>query len=503
MDAETSFTLVLLVGSVLSLLGFMSQRPRLSLQRLWSRYCRPAARAGESAMLLHAEGEAGLRVLAVQGCASGLLAPIEAGHDLAALARDGGEALRRLYADARRAAHERLSIEYRAQMPAGRYGRRVSCSVGIYPHPAADGTRQVLCIFQDCRSEHWLERLLRRRRQEFRALVERSPDAIARYDRHGLRTYSNQAFRRRVLSWQAEGAADGLQEYDGATYHRAVQAVLESGFEDEGEFTWESPAGYQHWQVRMVPEFDAQGQVCGVFTLGRDIDGLKQTELNLRESRNLLRELSARRELEMRQLRKGIAREMHEDYGQRLSMLRILLSMLKQRYGQEIPDISRRTQEAIQLLDSTIDHMREIVSSIHPAVLNMDVETALEWLARNTLHDFRIAYELQVSGAAQHLDETATNLLFRLVQNALSNVVRHAQASRVHISLEPHAQGLRLQVRDNGKGFDLDRARRDSLGLVAMEELVHMLRGEIVFLSAPGKGTLVEVCFPPSVTADM
>lgn len=331
---------------------------------------------------------------------------------------------------------------------------------------------------------------------DFKAMVERSPDTITRYDRDGSLRYANAAYRRLEPE-----TGESTGRYGGEHFLPKLREVMESRQEDEYECTWETRAGWQTSLIRIAPEFDADGEVRGAVSIGRDISALKETENRLRESRALLRELSVRREVEMRRVRKEAAREMHEDYGQRLSMLRMNLVLLQRQEARDNPEGLERIGNSLHLLDETIAHMREIVSVIHPSVLNMAAAPALEWLAEETLSGSGIRYEVGVSDAADGLDETVTGLVYRLVQHALSNVVRHAHAQRVRIVLESRGECLRLAVSDDGKGFDLNRERKDSLGLVAMEEIANMLHGEIVFLSTPSLGTEIEVCFPPQGTS--
>jgi PAS domain-containing protein len=436
---------------------------------------------------------------------SAMLPGVQEGREMAAAEADAADGecdfLRELHAGLHRAAREAQPFEYEASLHHQRDNRLMTCKVRLQPMSESGRVSHVLCFILDISPHNLAEQLLSARAQEFKTLVEQSPDTIARYDRQCQRIYANPAFRRLALTAAPPNSVTLATEYCGETYRAKLQEALDSGQQDELECSWQAGSGLLTSLIRLVPESDGTGKITGVLSIGRDISTLKATESHLRESRTLLRGLSARREVEMRLVRKEAAREMHEDYGQRLSVLRMNLSMLHIRYGQSLPELGDRIDESVQLLDETIAHMREIVSFIHPSVLNMSAASALEWLARNSLSAAGIRYEVRVAEEALELDETRTSLVFHLVQNALSNVVRHARASKVSIVLEPHGGGLRLEVRDDGRGFDLDLARKGSLGMVAMEDLTHMLQGEIVFLSAPGKGAVIEVCFPGSVTA--
>lgn len=377
--------------------------------------------------------------------------------------------------------------------------RVMTCRVRLHPMIESGVVSHVMCCILRLTPLHQPQKVKSDRWQEFRMLVEQSPDTIARYDRLGHRIYANPAFRR-LLGVTAPSIT--VDEYCSDYYRKKLRDTLESGLADEFECTWQTSAGLMTSLIYLVPEVDASGNVTGVLSIGRDISAFKETESKLRESKNLLRELSARRESELQHVRKEVAREMHEDYGQRLSVLRMKLAMVNMMFGKSQPELDARIDESIQLLDVTIAHMREFVSVIHPAVLNMNLSAALEWLANEAFSIAGIDFEVRIEGDLPSFDEMTINLVYRLVQSALSNVVRHAHASRVNIILAPHGDWCRLEISDDGKGFDLDRSKKDSMGMVAMEELANMLQGEIVFLSAVGKGTVIEVCFPVGESVD-
>jgi signal transduction histidine kinase len=449
------------------------------------------ARPVEGGGFIVTEMNAALAALLPQAHEGWQIGPAPARQDAS-----GSDFVRKLPDALQRTVREGQPVEYETAYRHPADNREVHCRVRLLPVAKAGAVTHVLGFITDTSPYRLAEQLLYERAQESRMLVEQSPDTIARYDQEGHRVYANPAFHRLALTASLPGRVAVAAEYCGDGYRAKLGEALESGQEDEFECTWPAATGTLTSLIRLVPEFDAAGKVSGVLSIGRDISALKATENHLRESRALLRELSARREEEMQRVRKEVAREMHEDYGQRLSVLRMHLSMLHMRFGRALPELGVQLEETQQLLDETIRHMREIVSFIHPSVLNMSVASALEWLAEDVLVPAGIQYEVRVTEAADALDETVTSLVFRLAQHALSNVVRHAQATRVSLLLEPHGDGYRMEVRDNGRGFDLDREKKDSLGMVAMEELAHRLNGEIVFLSSPDKGTVIEVCFP-------
>lgn len=464
------------------------------------RYREIFQKSAEGILVIRAEPSGHFVIDEANGAAVAILTPACRGQKIDTLVNtmppDRSEFLAGLQEALRRVVVDAHTGEYETAFWLAAENRTASFRVHLNPMLDGKVVEHVLVFMRDISARKQTEALLAARTQDFHALVEKSPDTIARYDRECNRIYANPAFKHLAVILTLAGSRRMSREYCGAGYLEKVRAVLDSGQDDEIECSWQTAAGeamVSH--IRLIAEHDGAGEISGVLSIGRDISALKDTERHLRESRTLLRELTARREIEDALARKEMASRMHEGYGQGLSALRMNLAMQQMRYGRDVPELGSMTGEALKLLDETISHMREMVSSIHPPVLNMGVASALEWLADHSLAATPIRYEVRVDEGLGNMDETSTCLVFKIVRIALSNVLNHADAKNVLVALETYGTGYRLEVRDDGKGFDLDRSRRDSLGMVAMEELSNMLGGEIVFLSEPGKGTVIEVCF--------
>jgi signal transduction histidine kinase len=153
------------------------------------------------------------------------------------------------------------------------------------------------------------------------------------------------------------------------------------------------------------------------------------------------------------------------------------------------------------IADGTMQVVRNVIASLRPAALDAGIVAALEWQAAEFCRDGRVNCRLKIPNGDVVLDEARAVALFRIVQEALTNVVRHAQAKLVTISLEEVARHWMLEICDDGDGFDPMAIRTKSFGLMGMKERVLMLAGEISVLSAPGRGTSIIVSIPVDETA--
>ncbi len=354
--------------------------------------------------------------------------------------------------------------------------------------------------------------LLHKREQEFRALVENSPDFIARFDTQCRYLYANPSLQgllqtplasllgKPLAEARADSAA--LEQLEGK-----LREVLESGSAAEMELfitdipSANCPAHAWH-QIRLVPERDAEGRVVSVLAVGRDISAIKEAERRLQESNAQLRDLTRRRETAREEERKRISREIHDELGQHLTALRMGVSVLRLEFGADNPLLVERVGALMALADRAIQVVRDIASSLRPGVLNMGLASALEWLIDDFSRHSGIQCRLQLPEESVSLDDERATALFRIVQESLTNVARHAEASRAEVRLDKYDHSYRLEVSDDGKGFDPAVRRKSTFGLLGMRERGQMLGGELTIASAPGRGTRVTVTIPAQGQGD-
>ncbi|CAE6759899.1 Serine/threonine-protein kinase PknD [Paraburkholderia aspalathi] len=240
--------------------------------------------------------------------------------------------------------------------------------------------------------------------------------------------------------------------------------------------------------------FEAGGKEGVAFVI--DLTDRKEAEQRLRESYDMLRELTSRRETAREEERKHIAREMHDELGQYLTALRMRASALRMQFGNDRPELFDGTRALIALVDETMQVVRGVIASLRPPALDAGIVAALEWLAAEFDRNGRTVCRLHVQDETIVMSEDRAIVLFRLVQEALTNVARHASANEVIITLERTPDACVLEIRDDGQGFDAQAIRKTSFGLAGMEERVLMLGGRIEVVSSLGTGTAIKVSLP-------
>lgn len=223
----------------------------------------------------------------------------------------------------------------------------------------------------------------------------------------------------------------------------------------------------------------------------------KVSEAKLIQSKTRLRELSAHLESVREEERKRIAREIHDELGQTLTALRMDVSLARLSFGESSPQLMTRLQSMTQLVDRTIKTARHVTSSLRPGALDLGIIAALEWLVEEFIEYAGIPCELVLGDGDIELSEFTATAMFRIIQESLTNIARHAGASQVEIIVTRNDDQLCFEVRDNGKGFDQAvAANRKSFGLVGIRERVAMMDGLFEVVSKPGQGVRIRVCVP-------
>ncbi|MBI4675010.1 MAG: GAF domain-containing protein [Chloroflexi bacterium] len=363
-----------------------------------------------------------------------------------------------------------------------------------------------------------------------------------------------------ILIREATKLIGGVRGFAGlrSTRGMTVATLFQDGKTRPFEYTWERGHGLPGWVLEhgqpyvtndaandlimqknlplhedvtsaiCTPIFDMQDQVIGFFEIldkqdrapfvGADVEFLMalaplasiaiqnalvyeqilRAEKALQDSNSQLRALAARIQTIREEERSDIARELHDELGQALTALKMDLTSLLNRLPRRSTELRERAQNMSDQIDATIKTVRRLSSQLRPGMLDdLGLGPSIEWYA----HEFqtRTGIECQVSIPQEDLalDQTLAIALFRIVQEALTNVARHANAKNVALQFDAQKDVLALRIQDDGIGIDLDRARgKHSLGLLGMRERAEMINGTLEIFGQPGEGTTVIVQVP-------
>ena len=231
-----------------------------------------------------------------------------------------------------------------------------------------------------------------------------------------------------------------------------------------------------------------------------DISGRKRAELALRQSQEDLRRLAAHQESIREDERKRIAREVHDELGGLLTGIKAYVSVSAHRASVAGAPPDKLLSDASGLIDSAIETVRRIIADLRPSVLDqLGIWAALEWYVSQIEERTDLACTCEIDDGLQgiSIDSERSTMLFRIVQEALTNVVRHAGATRVTIRARYQDECIVIDIEDNGKGIEAERLlERESWGLLGMHERSHHFGGQVRISGKPGQGTVVTLRLP-------
>jgi signal transduction histidine kinase len=240
------------------------------------------------------------------------------------------------------------------------------------------------------------------------------------------------------------------------------------------------------------------GTLSGGVAVIRDITESKLAEQELRNSREQLRNLSAYLQSVREEERARIAREIHDELGQTLTALKMDVSWVRGKLPTNQETLLQKTKAMLKLIDTTIQSVQRIAAELRPGMLDeLGLSAAIEWQIQKFRERSNIACEIIQRPENIVVDRERSTAIFRILQEALTNVARHALATKVCINLTLSRKALLLKVRDDGRGISATNiANAKSIGLIGMRERVYPWRGRVTIKGVPGKGTIVLVRIP-------
>jgi signal transduction histidine kinase len=346
---------------------------------------------------------------------------------------------------------------------------------------------------------------------QFQRLLENAPDLIYRFrvERPRGYDYINSA----CLAIMGRPARDFYAdpELALACVHPEDRHIMLQAFQTNPaklqlaiQLRWVHPDGRIVWaEHRRVPVLDRRGRLIAIEGVGRDITASLQIETQLRESENQLRRLAASVQSAREEERAHLSRELHDELGQTLTIIKLdLTRAIRDLIPTGLaPNIADRMQSVVGNIDVATETVRRLATALRPPALDhLGLAAAIELeaaaLARRTGLRCRVAGSLRTSG----MTSEQTTAVFRIVQEALTNVVRHSDASTVRITMRQTARSIAVRIHDNGRGIAGDVIDHPaSIGLLGMRERAKLAGARLSITAKGGKGTdiLIAVSLSP------
>jgi PAS domain S-box-containing protein len=345
------------------------------------------------------------------------------------------------------------------------------------------------------------ERQLQDSLSNWHSLVQNAPEVIVTLDKNGIITFVNRpAWGNSVKGLIGTPIAKYVPESD----HNAFEECVARAFNQNEQTRLEvagiqgNPESWFSFSFGPLEINPGNGRKKTKYTtiMIRDISEQKRAERLLRSSGDQLREFAARLEAVREEERTRVAREIHDELGQALTVLKLDLSWLESKIAKGVA--RNKMRSVLKHVDETIESVRRISAELRPPMLDdLGLIPAIEWQLAQFQKRTRIRCKFHCRGQMPQFPPETAAAIFRVAQEALTNVMRHANASLVNMRLIANDRGVRLSIADDGKGItetQLDNSR--SLGIVGMKERILRVGGELQIHSGLGKGTRLEINLP-------
>ena len=347
------------------------------------------------------------------------------------------------------------------------------------------------------------EKKIREGQIRLQAFMDNSPSVMFIKDLEGRYIHANKQFQKSfgLTEQQIIGKTDHeiFSREQAAQFRTDDRTVLESGVSREFEETAQYADGQRVNIVYKFPIADAAGTIVAIGGIATDITDRRRAEQELKMYADRLQSLSRRLVEAQENYRRELSRELHDRVGQNLTALNINLEILLNSLPASLKaQRGPRLMDSLALVNSTADAIEDVMSELRPPMLDdYGLPAALRWLSKQFTQRTGIAVALKDSGQLERMDPAIEIALYRIVQEALTNVAKHAQARHVDIIVANDPGGISLTIVDDGIGFDpasMDqRATKTGWGVINMRERAQAVGGTLTIESAPGKGTHVIV----------
>ncbi len=328
--------------------------------------------------------------------------------------------------------------------------------------------------------------------------------------------YQNEVDRKMIGDLVGKCCYKAFEGRDTVCENCPVEMSFQDGLVHRGERIASTNIGIMHLDITASPLRDAAGKVVAVIEMVRDITSRKQAEEAIRKSRDELEKQVTERTAELTMMneqlrnfssylqqarekeRAAIAREIHDELGQAMTALKMDFAWLKKKIPPDRKDLVEKEASMSELIETTMESVKRIATELRPGMLDhLGLASAVEWQAEEFERRTGIKCNIVFRPEEIVLDRDRSTAVFRVFQETLTNIARHAKATKITIGLTRGPDEFMLRVKDNGKGItEKQISDPTSLGLIGIRERVHAWGGKVAIKSSRQSGTSITVRIP-------
>jgi PAS domain S-box-containing protein len=365
--------------------------------------------------------------------------------------------------------------------------------------------RRLLVFIRDISESKKAQRALAESENRLRTIVQTEPECIKLLNINGEMEDINPAGLEML-------EADSMEQVIGKSvldtinvpYKKAYRKIIKNGFNGKPgviEYEITGYKGSHRWfDTHAVPLTDSEGKITSLLCVTRNITKNKKAQEEINKTAEQLRQLTAHLQSVREEERKRIGREIHDELGQQLTAIKMDVVWIDKKIPEETPVLKSKMKNIIGLLDGSNQSIRRILSELRPVILDdHGLLEAMEWLDTQFTANTGIPVKFACSENEIKSSEQIATCIFRVYQEAFTNITRHACAESVSTALSIVDDTIMVTIKDDGKGFDMEAVQnKKSFGIFGMKERVISLHGKFELISVPGKGTTIIMILPYS-----
>lgn len=363
----------------------------------------------------------------------------------------------------------------------------------VYKLPSGN----IVAIFEDTSAEKKALEALKNNEEDLRAILNTSLDVILLIDKNGRCIEANDVFCNLLNTTRDEILGklifDSLKKVDKGINKKTLQQIFRK--KEYQNFT--DVAFGRTWDFSVYPILNTTNEVARVTIFAKDITEKSIFENKIKETNERLKNLTRYMNKVREEERKNVAREIHDNLGQKLTALNLDISWIKQSIPDDFIEVKNQFDPVLELINESIITVQKISTELRPGILDdLGLVNAIQWQSNEISRRTNLNFSLNLTSQEIELGDDVKTALFRVFQEALTNIVRHADASNVYVNLIIKEKKLIFEVIDDGKGI-LENNLNDfrSYGILGMKERIDSLMGEIQFISLE-KGTKLLITIP-------
>ena len=362
---------------------------------------------------------------------------------------------------------------------------------------------RLLAFVRDTSERKKAERALAESENRLRTIVQSEPECIKLLNINGEMEDINPAGLDMI-------EADTIEQVQGHSvldvinkpYKKAFKKIIKEGFNGKSGIIEYQITGYKgsvRWvDTHAVPLKNQEGKIVSLLCVTRNMTKSKKAQEEINNTAEQLRQLTAHLQSVREEERKRIGREIHDELGQQLTAIKMDVVWIDKKIPEETTALKNKLKNIIGLLDGSNQSIRRILSELRPVILDdHGLLEAMEWLGNQFTANTGIIVKFDCSETEIKSSEQITTCIFRVYQEAFTNITRHACAKLVATSLSIEDDTIVVTVKDDGKGFDTESVQnKKSFGIFGMKERVLSLGGKFDLFSSTGKGTKIIMILP-------